>query len=208
MQTRLLPIMFVLAVSLIFSLTHIPSAVAAEAGGYFGASIGETDAGLGVSDFNDGSIISGDVDDSDTGWKLFGGYRFNENVALEGGLYNLGEVTFNGTSNGAGFLFAAGPVSADVEADGFFAAVVGTIPFNKFSVFGQIGFHSWDADVKLTDSSGSFSGDDDGTDPLYGVGVAYHPNDRVTIRGALEVFTEILEEDIELLSISVLINPK
>ncbi len=208
MRIRLLPLIFILGLSLVASPIYMSSAVAAEAGGYFGASIGETDAGLSVSDFNlDGSITSGDVDDSDTGWKAFGGYRFNENVALEGGLYNLGEVTFDGTSSG-GFFFPAGPVSADFEADGFFASVVGTIPFNKFSIFGQIGFHRWDADFKVTISGVSGFDDDDGTDPLYGLGVAYHPNDRITIRGALEVFTEILEEDIDLLSISVLINPK
>lgn len=203
MNVRLISTILVLGIS----VTSIPLASAAERGGYFGISVGETDAGLSVSDFNDGGVTSGSVDDSDTGWKLFGGFRFSENLAIEGGLFNLGEVTFDGVSNGTGILFAAGPVSLDTEVDGLFVAVVGTIRFNKVGLFGKGGLHMWDADLDLVDSDGSFSASDDETDPMYGIGVEFEASDKIAVRGAFEVFTDILDQDVDLLSIGVLISP-
>src|SRR5688572_8622553 len=36
-------------------------------------------------------------DDSDTTFAVFGGYRFNRYIAVEGGYLDLGEVTYSGT---------------------------------------------------------------------------------------------------------------
>lgn len=76
-------------------------------GGFIGVSIGQVKVDVSASDFNDGSLISQDLDDTDTAWKLFGGYRFNKNFAIEGGFADGGEVKFDGVSTG-GFLWAPG----------------------------------------------------------------------------------------------------
>jgi hypothetical protein len=79
--------------------------------------------------------------------------------------------------------------------------------FDKWAVFAKVGFLNWDADATLVDSDGVFSLDDDGTDPMFGFGGEYRVNDRIAVRGEFEIFTEILEEDISLLSVGVVISP-
>ena len=71
----------------------------------------------------------------------------------------------------------------------------------------KVGILNWDADVTLVDSDGVFSGDDDGTDLMVGFGGEYRVNDRIVIRGEFEIFTEILEEDINLFSLGIVISP-
>lgn len=171
-------------------------------GGYIGVGFGESTVDLGVSDFNDGSITSGSVDDTDTGWKLFGGYAFNKYVAVEGGFANLGKANFSGTSNGLGFLYFPGPVSVDFEVESLFVDLVGTIPFEKWALFGKIGFHRWDVEVTVANPPVFGSADDDGTDPHYGLGFEFRPSQRFGVRLEWEVFTEVSEEDVELLSVS------
>jgi OOP family OmpA-OmpF porin len=172
-------------------------------GGYVGFGIGEGQVDLSVSDFNDGSITSGSVDDSDTGWKLFGGYGFNKNLAVEGGYADLGKANFSGASNGLGFLYFPGPVDVDIETTSFFVDIVGIIPFKKWALFGKIGFHNWDAEVTVTNPPVvGGTADDDGTDPHYGLGFEFRPSERWGVRLEWEVFTEVLEEDIEALSVS------
>lgn len=178
--------LFSAVIAFFLGVALAPPASAAEVGGYFGVAAGQTDADLGVSDFDDGSITSGSVDDTDTGTKLFGGYKFTENVAIEGGFVDLGEVTFTGVSNGFGFLYGAGPVAFDIEADGLFVAGVFGTTFNKGAVFAKIGFMMWDAEATLVDSDGVFSADDDGTDLMFGLGGEWHVNDRIAIRAEFE----------------------
>lgn len=200
--------LFSAVIAFFLGVALAPPESAAEVGGYFGVTAGQTDADFGVSDFDDGSITSGSVDDTDTGTKLFGGYRFTENAAIEGGIVDLGEITFNGISNGFGVLYFAGPVAFDIEADGLFVAGVFGRTFDKGAVFVKIGYMMWDAELTLVDSGGPLSADDDGTDLMFGFGGEYRVNDRIAIRAEFETFTEILEEDISLLSLGIVIRPK
>src|SRR5512139_1934709 len=73
-------------------------------GPYIGASVGQAwvDASAGEIEAafatDDGFVASGTtIDDSDTGWKAFAGYRFNPYLALEGGYVDLGKATFTTT---------------------------------------------------------------------------------------------------------------
>ena len=118
----------------------MPVASAAETGWYIGGSTGEADLNLSVSDFNDGAITSGTADDDDTGRKVFGGYHVNEHLAIEGGFVDLNndfdsKTTFEGISNGSGSLFAAGPVSVDVEPEAFSSPRWGSYPLRITSPF-------------------------------------------------------------------------
>ena len=81
---------------------------------------------------------------------------------------------------------------------------MGIIPFkNNFAFFGKAGLLSWDADVTLIDSSGTRDADDDGTDSMYGVGVAYRFRNRIAVRAEWERFTDIVDQDMDLLSVGV-----
>src|SRR5688500_19946017 len=44
------------------------------------------------------TIDTFDADESEPGFKLFGGYRFSRNLALETGYARLGKFGFNGTA--------------------------------------------------------------------------------------------------------------
>lgn len=185
-------------------------AVATERGGYFGFAAGQTNSDFRAGDFDDGSITSSSVDDTDTGWKLYGGYRFRVSTvidtALEYGFVDLGEAIFDGVSDGTGFFWFPGPVRADVEADGLYVAYVVGKAFGKWSLFGKFGLFKWDAELGIVDSGPAFSDDDDGTDAMYGAGGGYRVSDRVAVRAEWEVFTDVFDEDIRLLSLGVVIS--
>ena len=148
-----------------FALTAAMAAPAAEVqpGFYAGASIGTTK----ISDdgFDDAGI---DVDDSDTGIKIFGGYSFNNNFAIELSYFDLGEVS--GSFNDPFF----GNISFDVGISGFNASAVGRLPVSDtFSLFGKLGFASYDLDGRATVAGfGSGSDSTSETDLSYGVGAA------------------------------------
>lgn len=128
------------------------------------------------------------LDDDDTGGKIFGGYQFNKHFSIEGSYYDFGEATQG--SNG-------------LELDGFGLAAVGTIPVSaKFSLFGKVGIHDWDADtLGSTNTLISRSSD---TDAFYGVGVGvgYSLTDSLSLRGELERY-EIDDLDVDVVSVGI-----
>ncbi len=186
------------------SISAIPAA-SAQTGWYFGAGIGEAETDVALSDIDDGSLTSGSTDDSDTGTKFFAGFRFKENVAVEGAFVDLGEVSIDATSNGSGFLYVPGPVSAEADADGINIALVGIWPVGeKVDVIGKLGFFAWDADASASNSAfGSVSIDDDGTDPMFGVGGQFRVGKKVGIRVEFERFADVFDVDVDLLSVSI-----
>ena len=68
-------------------------------GFYIGGSVGQ-------SNFDDSNAIpdlitSGNVDSKDTGYKIFGGYQFNQHFGLELAWVDLGKASYSGTFLGA-----------------------------------------------------------------------------------------------------------
>lgn len=114
------------------------------AGLHFGQSGAECAAAAGIS-----------CDDSDTAWKILGGYQFTRNLAVEAGYVNLGEITITG-----------GGSRLVVETTGWDLVGVGSFPINnQFSVYGKLGFHSSDTEIG--------SAKDDGIDLTFGIGARY-----------------------------------
>ena len=73
-------------------------------------------------------------DDSDTAWKLFGGYQFNRNFALEGGYFHLGKFGFTSTTTPAGTLHG------QIKLQGLNLDLVGTLPLTeRFSAIARVG---------------------------------------------------------------------
>lgn len=205
----------VAAASILFVGTlAIPVASAIDKGGYLGISSGGTEADISVSDFDDGNITSGSVDDSNTGLKLFGGFQITDSFAVEGGVIDFGEATFDGTSDGSVPLeFAAGPVSVDIETQGLFFNFVGMKSFTRLSIFGKLGVLVWRADGEVVDSSGSFDLDEwdfeeNGESAMAGVGIEFRPTKKIAIRSEWEQYQGALvdERDIDLLAVSILIR--
>ena len=73
-------------------------------------------------------------DERSTGYKVFGGYQFNRNVALEAGWFSLGNFGFNTTTTPAGTL------SGKFHVEGLNLDVVGLLPVSEnFSLLARVG---------------------------------------------------------------------
>ncbi|MCL7942121.1 porin family protein [Halomonas sp. ATCH28] len=150
-------------------------------GPYLGAGIGHASMDNDGLDWLDRNGFN--TDDSDTAYKLFAGYQFNPNFAVEANYVDLGDFSASG---------AAGGDSANLKlgVDGFTAALVGKLPIqNGFSVHGKLGMVAWDADI---DGNATVNGTyyrestgEDGTDPYYGIGAEYEI-DRIMMRAEYE----------------------
>ncbi len=125
-------------------------------GVYLGASIGAT----GYSD--DDKLKSYDLDDNDIGWSLYGGYRINRYLGVEGGYVNLGKYKATSPSNDTEDSFEA-----------FYLAAVGILPLGDHW---QLRAKAGGGIMKLDQS---FSNQDDARDEggtyLLGVGARWAP---------------------------------
>jgi OOP family OmpA-OmpF porin len=157
---------------------------------YVGAGIGGAWTGVDDKDLDDrltglGYTTSSDVEDTDAGWKLFGGYQFNENFAIEGTFVDLGKVTSDilvteWPQPGAldPDLFVADAVTVHPYSVGGFALTgVGTHRFSeKTAIFAKLGVFRWKADILVRCSEGctdQATATADGTDWSAGAGMSY-----------------------------------
>jgi OOP family OmpA-OmpF porin len=159
-------------------------AAAQEGGTYLGVGLGQGSVqDWDSSVIDDGSFASIDAEDSDTGFRLFGGLELTPNFALEAAYVDLGEATADGDSNGCCF-WAPGPVTAKVAVSGFDVGLVGRLPVSDtFALFGRFGVLVWEADVTLGDSSLLLSGTDDGNDTFVGLGAEIMAGGSLAVRG-------------------------
>ena len=188
------------AAVLILGLAAIPTMAQAEEW-YGGASVGQSKAKDIICDLD----ITCSSDDTDTGWKIYGGYQFNPNGAIEFGYVDLGKVKASGTDS---FL---GVASIDWETSGITAALVGSLPVGQnFGLMGKLGLFHWDLDVNASSSVlGSGSDSSSGTDLTYGLGLKYDFSKTVGVRAEWERFKDVGDDnttgqsDIDLLSVGV-----
>lgn len=72
-------------------------------------------------------------DDRDTAYKLYGGYQFHRNLAIEGGYFDLGRYNY-------GYSTATGAFNGDTRYQGLNLDLVGTLPvWDRLSVIGRVG---------------------------------------------------------------------
>lgn len=117
-----------------------PFAIADDSGWYGGANIGQSKATIDDARITSSLLGSGFSgvsiadENRDLGFKVFGGYQFNKNFALEGGYFDLGKFGFMANTTPAGTL------SGNIRLKGLNLDAVGILPLTeKFSVFGRIG---------------------------------------------------------------------
>lgn len=135
-----------------FAAIASPFALADDIGWYGGLSIGQSSANIDSARITSNLLGAGFAssaitsDDSDTGYKLFAGYKVNRNFALEGGYFDLGRFGFAATT------VPAGTLNGNIKLSGLNLDVVGILPINeKFSAFGRAG-------LNYAHASDSFSG--------------------------------------------------
>ena len=100
---------------------------------------------------------------SKTAFNLNGGYKFDQNFALEVGYASFGKAS--GSEDG---------VSASIEPTSFYVAGVATYPVSPvFSVYGKLGAARNRTKLSATIGTDSFSNTQTETTLVAGVGVAY-----------------------------------
>ena len=142
----------------------------AQQGFYIGGGIGSS------------KVEAGPFDAGDTGFQLFGGYRFSEGAlpldstfAIEGGYVDFGTPEENVLGENLKF---------DLDGIKLYAVISKSLG-ERWSVFGKIGALSWDGKV----SHGSGSGTADGSDTAAGLGASFQtPHENLSIRGEIEGF--------------------
>lgn len=136
------------------------------------------------------------LDEDDTGFKVFGGYRPNKYLAFEGAIVILGDF---------------GPADA-FSKDGLSLELVGILPIGqRFELFGKAGLFLWEVsvDALCTPFGSGFvcvedSTLDDGTDATYGVGLQAYFTGAWSGRLEWQRFTDVGIDDVDLLSVNAI----
>ncbi len=166
---------YLLTATFIAATLLMTSANAAN-GFYIGGSLGNAEVSGTPS-------TSTEVKASDTGYKIFGGFKFTI-FAVEAGYVNFGKAEDSG-------------FTAETTAFDLFGLV--NLGIGPLDLFGKVGVFSWDSDLT---QGGSIN--EDGTDPAYGIGggVSLGP---VSVRAEYEYFDVKSDnlDDIQMISVGV-----
>lgn len=117
-----------------------------------------------------------DIDD--TGYKAFFGYRFFRYVGVELAYTDFGkfEETVDSTS-----------IEATATAPAVW--VIGVLPVHqRLELFAKLGFGFWNTEVTLTENGTSQSGDENGSNLCYGVGLGVQFTELVGMRLEWEAY--------------------
>jgi OOP family OmpA-OmpF porin len=127
-----------------------------------------------------------DVSDHSLGFKLFAGYKFNKNFALEGGYFDLGKFSYTTTTSPTGSL------SGNIAVRGLNLDAVGMLPFSdKWVGLGRVGLNYAEARDGFT-STGAVAGVTEvmpskrALNLKVGLGLQYNLNDSVGMRAEWE----------------------
>jgi hypothetical protein len=111
-----------------------------------------------------------DCIDKDMTWKLYGGYRINDLITVQGSYVDLGELGVNNNPS---------------KLKGFSASVLSPMKINdQLSIFGKAGFFKWESKNRQGNKVSDI-------DPVFGVGVDYQFNQNLAIRGELDHYKDL-----------------
>ena len=158
------------------ALVGLP-AVAADNGVYLGGSVG-------LSSVQDDSI---NYDADAVGFKLIGGWRFLDWLAVEGNYVDFGSADDR--------VFGE---RIETQIDGLSLSAVGFLPVGPVDLFARLGAINWDGETR---SPTLGRGSDDGTDLAYGVGVQFRVWS-LSLRAEYEIF-DIDGADLDMMSLGV-----
>lgn len=202
-----------LAMCLNFALVAV--AQAAEPGWYVlgfggessasGLSQGQVDDNLAaIFDTVDLDVVSfsSELDDSDTGFGIGGGYQLNDNFAFEFAYADLGSIGYRaaGTvTDGVDTLDAEAVLGS--SADGPVVSVLGILPIGeRFSVFGRVGLALLNAKgtarITVDGEEGRASQSSQKSDPMFGVGVEYDLTKHFAIRLGWDRYLDVATENV------------
>lgn len=155
---------------------------------YAGGGVGQFDLQIDGIDGIDEAVES--LDDDDTAWQAFLGWRFNPYISLQAAYIDFGAPEDDFSTSGSSGNYRA-------ELDGFAPSVIGTLPMGPVELSAKLGYYIYDLEItaNLDDLGGDvFTSDDSGEDLMYGVAVGMTLFERLNAK--LE-YEEIDLEDVE-----------
>jgi len=195
----------------IIGITFFSSASVAD-GFYLGLGYGQTETDTGITGVGSG----GTLDEDDKNYKVFAGYQINDLVAVEGFWMKDIESSLSGpvgtaftNPDGSSDSIAAGdsPIVSNVDAYG--VSLVGNVSVSeKLKLLGKLGYYNWD--YTLTGGGvHAVAYDDDGWDPMYGIGAQYDFADNLSLRAEYEIYDadwtkDKIETKFDLLSVGLM----
>ncbi len=129
-------------------------------------------ASIGTSKLRDPCSGTSGIDctDKDMTWKLYGGYRINDLITVQGSYVDLGELGVNNNPS---------------KLKGFSASVLSPMKINdQLSIFGKAGFFKWESKNRQGKKVSDI-------DPVFGIGVDYQFNQNLAIRGELDHYKDL-----------------
>lgn len=140
---------------------------------------------------------SSSLDDSDTTYGVFVGYRFLPFLAAELAWFDMGTASYSGSGIVSDGLFSAQlDVDAEAEVSGPALSLLGIYPINdRWEVFGRAGVLFAETELSFSASfpglaSESASVSTDTEELLWGAGIAYNFNSNVGVRVE---YTQVLD---------------
>jgi OmpA-OmpF porin, OOP family len=132
-----------LGIAALASLTALPAVAQDKTGWYVGGNLGRTGASIDDDRIRRGLAGQGlgtvSIDDHDTnhGYKVFGGYQFHPNFAVEAGYFDLGHFGYTANTSPAGSL------AGQVRFKGVNLDLVGLWPITeRFTALARVGVTS------------------------------------------------------------------
>jgi OOP family OmpA-OmpF porin len=139
--------------------------------------------GMSSFDIDTTGITNPSVDDSDSGFKIFGGYQFSRNWGVEVGYVDFGKAGISGSMLGI-------PFTGDLGVTALTVAGTGTMPMNEsFSLLGKVGMWNWDAKASVAALGTAGSASDSGTDLFFGVGLRYNLSKNLGLQLEVEQYS-------------------
>ena len=178
--------LFISSLGLLGAAMLLWSGLAAAEGPWIGgATIGQA----AIQDYELEAESDTRLDDTDAGWRVFLGYKFNESFGVGVSYLDLGTLEAAGT--------AFGGFTDEIEATALEAWVMGILPINEqFSLFGTLGVFSWDQEVIYSDSFEDFRGDVDGSGFAFGVGATYWLNEDFGVHATWHRYPDVGDRNI------------
>lgn len=178
---------------------------------------------LGTTVTVDAGFVDSTQDDTDKGWGVHVGYRFNRFVAAEAGYIDLGrfnyenqvqlQATFSGFGSGV-FIFDS---DARFQSRGPFASMLGMYPITeRFDVHVRGGIFFADTRVRLRtaladvpDSVASIEFKDDSQELFAAIGASWNINEGYSLRVEYQRFLDVGddetgEEDVSFVNAAIL----
>ena len=159
---------------------------------------------VGQADYDFGKAFKGapgSLDEKDTAFKVGAGVQLNPYVAVEFQWVDLGEATYKEP----GYKGLA-------SIDGYGANIVGTLPLDRFKLYGKVGYHKLEMEVKDKDDFwDDWSASEKDWITSYAVGATYMLTPQFEVGAEYERYDDVADKfdvnvDVDLASLTLRYN--